>query len=433
MYFPRGNHFVVVISPLLALMNNQVAALEAANIPVATLNSNTLFGDRDKIIKDLCCGHPRTRLLYITPEYTLSESFRRCLQTIYTQGELARIAIDEAHCISEWGHDFRRAYAHLSHFRTTYPSVPIICLTATATPFVRASIISTLALNLSNLRSFCMTTSRPNLHYEIRFTSDQSDTRFHELLTWLTAIHARRATNPARKLELKSSNIRPDAFSGIIYVPFRTDCETLAGRLRTQSIGAAPYHAGLSTADRALCQQKWIVNAPGYDIIVATTAFGMGIDKQDVRFVVHWSVPKSFEGYYQEAGRAGRDGKAAVCMLFYSREDRDRVAWRISKDGAGSSGEGNNNSNSDKNQNAQIQSRAASFQKLVSYCEEVRKCRHVIISEFFDELEPPTCDYACDFCKDPAGLRARKAAGLASEEWVSTQRDREDFYGGGYD
>lgn len=378
---------------------------------------------------DIFIGHPRTRLLYITPEYTLSESFRRCLQTIYNQGELARIAIDEAHCISEWGHDFRPAYAHLSHFRTAYPSVPIICLTATATPFVRSSIISILSLNLSNLRSFCTTTSRPNLHYEIRFTSDQSDTRFQDFLTWLSAIHSRRATNPARKLELESANIRTDAFSGIIYVPFRTDCEALAGRLRTQNIGAAPYHAGLSAADRTSCQQKWIANVPGYDIIVATTAFGMGIDKQDVRFVVHWSVPKSFEGYYQEAGRAGRDGKAAVCKLFYSREERDRVAWRISRDGAGNGGDGAAGCGKD----AQIHSRAASFQKLVSYCEDVGRCRHVIISEFFDEPKPPACDYACDFCKDSAGLRARKAGGLASEEWVSTQREREDFHGAEYD
>lgn len=372
------------------------------------------------------------------------ESFRRCLRTIYSQGELARIAIDEAHCISEWGHDFRPAYSHLSHFRSSYPSVPIICLTATATPSVRASIISALSLNLANLLTFCTTTSRPNLHYEIRFTSDQSDTRFQDFLTWLSAIHARRGTDAARKLELAATNTRPDAFSGIIYVPFRTDCESLASRLRTHNIGAAPYHAGLSARDRASCQQKWIANMPGYDIIVATTAFGMGIDKQDVRFVAHWSIPKSFEAYYQEAGRAGRDGKAAVCMLFYSREERDRVAWRITKDTAGNGGDPNHpnpNPNGNSNKKGQTtpapglapeatsQTRARSFQSLISYCEDTARCRHAIIGNFFAEPEPPRCDFACDVCKDAGAVRERKASGLASEEWVGTQREREGFYG----
>lgn len=435
----------IVISPLLALMNNQVAALEAAHIPVATLNSTRSFTDRSAVIKDLCCGiyypkqlesdsdvayslasgHPHIRLLYITPEYTLTLSFRRCLQIIHAQRELARFVIDEAHCISEWGHDFRRAYSRLSYLRAAYPSIPIMCLTATATPSVRTSIISNLCLDPTKLRFFCTTMSRPNLHYEVRFNSDASDTRFHQLVTWLAEIHRRRANDPARKLELTTTSSRLTAFSGIIYVPLRSDCDALASRLRLHNIGAAPYHAGLSALDRTNCEQKWIANAPGYDVIVATTAFGMGIDKQDVRFVVHWSIPKSFESYYQEAGRAGRDGKAAICVLFYSREERDRVAWRVGKDcgcvidvGTSHIGPGQPSC-----RGTRVESRAQSFEKLISYCETVDKCRHLLISEFFADKEMPICDYACDFCKDSKALIYRKMAGLERKDHISSQHE----------
>ncbi|KAL8765369.1 MAG: hypothetical protein Q9194_006593 [Teloschistes cf. exilis] len=275
----------IVVSPLLALMNNQVAALRDANISVETLNSTISVVERDRIIDDLRCGHPLTRLLYITPEYTLTDSFRKHINTVYTQGELARIAVDEAHCISEWGHDFRTAYTRLSYFRSTFPTVPIICLTATATLSVREDIISTLTLDPSKLKVFTTTTSRPNLHYEIRFTSDEFDNRFAYTLAWLQTIHARRAQNPQRLQELGSRDERPTAVSGIIYVSFRSECDSLANRLRAHNIGAAPYHAGLSNNDRVECQKKWLANEPGWDIIVATTAFGMGIDKQDVRLL----------------------------------------------------------------------------------------------------------------------------------------------------
>ncbi len=149
----------------------------------------------------------------------------------------------------------------------------------------------------------------------------------------------------------------------------------------------------------------------------------MGIDKQDVRFVVHWNMPKSFEGFYQEAGRAGRDGKAAACVLFYSREDRDRISHRMTRDGFTA---GNDTANAQAKA-AQSKNRAESFQQLVNYCEGTNKCRHAFINDFFACQEPPVCDFACDWCKDVEGLKRRKREGLASEEWVGTQRERGDF------
>ena len=377
-----------------------------------------------------------TRLLYVTPELVLTETFRQTLKTIYHQGELSRIAIDEAHCISEWGHDFRPAYCHLSHFRLAYPTVPIICLTATAPPFVRADIIKTLGLNPAITKTFVASTTRRNLVYEVRFTSDESDDRFLWLLSWLQKIYARRANDPTRSEEISkessTNNQRSEAISGIIYVSYRSDCDALSARLREHKVGAAAYHAGLSNPERNECQNKWIASAPGYDIIIATTAFGMGIDKQDVRFVVHWSLPKSFEGYYQEAGRAGRDGRVARCLLFYSREDRDRTGYRITRDSGNGQRDGSGGASAKKKQ-IQLKSRAESFQALVKYCEQTDRCRHVIIGEFFGEQGVEPCKQGCDVCLEGSGLKKRKREGLASEEWVSTQRQREDFYGDEYD
>ena len=377
---------------------------------------------------DIGTGHPTVRLLYVTPELVLTESFRRVLGIVYSQGELARVAVDEAHCISEWGHEFRPAYCHLSHFRANYPTVPLICLTATATPSVRDDIMGTLGLNLNKTKIFVTSTSRQNLHYHLQFASDESN-RFDWLLSFLHDMYARRTQAAGQGTEAILE--RPEAVSGIIYVSYRSDCDRLAASLRAHKIGAAAYHAGLNTHERTECQRKWLENVEGYDIIVATTAFGMGIDKSDVRFVIHWTLPKSFEGYYQEAGRAGRDGKAALCTLFYSREDRDRVGYRVAQRSGNGEDEVANRKHAEK-----TRARASSFQELVKYCEQTERCRHVVIGEFFGEREVKMCDKACDVCFSKPGepsLRKRKEMGLSSEEWMSTQRERSDFYGDEYE
>lgn len=337
---------------------------------------------------------------------------------VYEQRELARIAVDEAHCISEWGHDFRKDFKRLSWFRETFPDVPVMCLTATANEQVRQDVLNTLGLDKSpeRLKTFTMTAYRPNLHLEIRFTSDEADDRFDQFVSWLQGVYERRRSD-GRKEELEAMGQRVENVPGIIYTISRVECEALAAALRQEGIGARPFHAKLSKETKEETLGRWINNEPGYDIIVATTAFGMGIDKDNVRFVVHWRLPKSFEGYYQEAGRAGRDGNASFCFLFYSREDRDRIANMIArevKDGANR------------------EARARSLKKLTEYCENTSTCRHATICKYFGETEVPACDYACDWHKDPQDLKKRMARGLASEEFVSTQNDM-GAYDGYYD
>lgn len=397
----------IVVSPLLSLMMNQVESLRAAGINASSLNSNTPGPEKDSIYKDLQTGHPRTRLLYVTPELCAADRFRERLRIVYEQKELARIAIDEAHCISEWGHDFRKDFKRLSWFRESFPDVPIMCLTATANIQVRHDVLSTLGLDSESdrLKIFTMTAHRPNLHLEIRFTQDQDDQRLDDFLQWIRGVYQRRDTEP-RKSELNGERV--DNVPGIIYTISRDECDTLAAQLRQEGIGAYPFHAKLSKERKEKTLAKWASNEAGYAIIVATTAFGMGIDKLNVRFVCHWRLPKSFEGYYQEVGRAGRDGNAAYCFLYYSREDRDRVSGMILRDRHAS---GSN-----------FEARANSLRSLADYCETINDCRHRIICKYFGEHEIPKCNYACDWHKDATDLQRRYLRGLASEEFVSTQR-----------
>ncbi|TVY91790.1 ATP-dependent DNA helicase [Lachnellula willkommii] len=402
----------IVISPLLSLMTDQTNSLKAADIEASSINSHTPYSEKKRILQDLATGHPITRLLYVTPEQCATESFRSHLKLVHEQQELARIAVDEAHCISEWGHDFRPSFKELRWFRVTFPEVPIICLTATATLQVRKDVITTLGLSEDNLKVFTMTTNRKNLHYEVRFKCDEED-HYNDFLSWLKGIHKRRSENVGRRQELERVHERLDNVSGIIYALYRSDCDNLAARLRSDGIGAKPYHAGLHNDEKKETLKRWVNNEKGFDVIVATTAFGMGIDKENVRFVVHWQLPKSFEGYYQEAGRAGRDGKASACIMYYSREDRDRAYNRLSRDA--------------KEKNSNLEARMNSLQALVNYCEDIETCRHKMICKYFGEKEVPECDYACDWHKDPKGLKKAKDKGLKDEEWVSTQREMGRF------
>ena len=284
----------IVISPLIALMKNQVDAIRgfvAGNDGIAHfLNSSLSKAQISEVRKDLLSG--ATKLLYVAPESLTKAENVALLKEI----KISFYAVDEAHCISEWGHDFRPEYRRIRNIIEEIGVSPIIALTATATPKVQSDIIKN--RGMTDVVVFKSSFNRPNLYYEIR---DKSDPK-RDIIKFIRQ-------NPGK--------------SGIIYCLSRKKVEELAELLNINGIKAAPYHAGLDAKTRAENQDRFLME--DVDVIVATIAFGMGIDKPDVRFVIHYDIPKSIEGYYQETGRAGRDGKEGQCITFYSYKDIQKL------------------------------------------------------------------------------------------------------------
>ncbi|MBP2283009.1 ATP-dependent DNA helicase RecQ [Flavobacterium sp. CG_23.5] len=284
----------IVVSPLIALMKNQVDAirsLSSENGVAHVLNSSLTKTEIAQVKKDITSG--LTKLLYVAPESLTKDEYVAFLQTV----TISFVAIDEAHCISEWGHDFRPEYRNLKHIIKQLGDVPIIGLTATATPKVQEDILKN--LDMTDATTFKASFNRPNLYYEVR---------------------------------TKTKNIESDIIrfikqhkgkSGIIYCLSRKKVEAIAEVLQVNGISAVPYHAGLDAKTRARHQDMFLME--DVDVVVATIAFGMGIDKPDVRFVIHHDIPKSLESYYQETGRAGRDGGEGHCLAYYSYKDVEKL------------------------------------------------------------------------------------------------------------
>ncbi len=280
----------IVISPLIALMKNQVDAIRgfvAGDEGIAHfLNSSLSRAQVAEVRADLLAG--TTKLLYVAPESLTKEENIQLLKEI----KISFYAVDEAHCISEWGHDFRPEYRRIRNLINEIGNAPVIALTATATPKVQSDIMKNLAI--PDARVFKASFNRPNLLYEVRDKIEPEK----DIIRYIKQ-------NPGR--------------SGIIYCLSRKKVEEMATLLEINGIKALPYHAGLDAKTRSDNQDKFL--SEEVDVIVATIAFGMGIDKPDVRFVIHYDIPKSIEGYYQETGRAGRDGGEGVCITYYSYKD----------------------------------------------------------------------------------------------------------------
>ena len=338
----------IVISPLISLMKDQVDTLQACGVPAAYLNSSLSYQEQNNIINALHRGE--LKLLYVAPERLLRPDFIARLQHL----PINLFAIDEAHCISSWGHDFRPEYAQLGHLKEYFPQVPLAALTATADHATQQDILQRLNLHnpLIEVRSF----DRPNIEYLLI-------EKYRPLVQLFNYLDQHKNE------------------SGIIYCTSRKRTEEIAQKLASKGLNARCYHAGLALEERQEVQDLFIKDE--VDIVVATVAFGMGIDKPNVRFVVHYEIPKNIESYYQETGRAGRDGLPAQAMLFYDPADPARIRSLLEK-----------NPNQE-----QLRIELHKLNTMVAFA-EAQTCRRRVVLNYFGEYSPKACGN-CDICLDP--------------------------------
>ena len=362
----------VVVSPLIALMKDQVDALQSAGVAATFLNSSLAAGESRSRLRGLHQGE--FRLLYVAPERLMLSGFIEDLK----QWNVNLFAVDEAHCISEWGHDFRPEYRQISTLRGLFPEVPLMALTATATERVRGDIVA--QLHLKTPGCYVASFNRPNLTYRVAAKSGA----YEQILAF---IRARRGE------------------CGIIYVQARKSADNLAAKLSADGIRALPYHAGMDAADRAKNQEAFLRDEAR--VICATIAFGMGINKPNVRYVIHYDLPKNIEGYYQETGRAGRDGLPGECLLLFSPGDRVKQMRFI-----------------DEKPDAKEREIArAQLERMIHYA-EIATCRREFLLGYFGETLPLLEDAAtgrhnCEGCDNCLAPRATWDGTVAAQKFLS--------------
>ncbi|MBK7793220.1 MAG: DNA helicase RecQ [Betaproteobacteria bacterium] len=381
-----GRGVTVVVSPLIALMHDQVGALEEAGVPAAFLNSTLTAEETQRVERELMGG--RLALLYVAPERLTTPRMLAQLDALRERGLLGLFAIDEAHCVSQWGHDFREDYLALDLLHRRYAGVPRLALTATADALTRADVV--LRLQLQDARLFVSSFDRPNIRYAVVEKDD------------------------ARRQLLRFIRGRHEGDAGIVYCQSRRKVEETAAWLSGEGVTALPYHAGLDTDVRGRHQDRFL-REDGI-VMVATIAFGMGIDKPDVRFVAHLDLPKNIEGYYQETGRAGRDGRPADAWMAYGLVDVVNQRRMIDQSPA----------------DEEFKRRQRGKLDALLALAEAHDCRRVRLLAYFGETCAPCTaqQNACDNCRDPpATWDATEAARKALSCVYRFQQDRGRRFG----
>jgi len=355
----------IVISPLISLMKDQVFQLQRAKIPAAFINSSLGAEQYKRVLFN--AGQGEYKIIYVAPERLETDDF----QSFAAGTEISLIAIDEAHCVSQWGQDFRPSYLRIESFVKKLNKRPILgAFTATATADVKKDIISLLGLN--NPLNLTTGFDRPNLYFGVEKPKNKSK-YFHEL------------TDSRRQM------------CGVVYCSTRKTVDALTAQLRRRGILASRYHAGLEDEERRQNQDDFIQNK--ISVMVATNAFGMGIDKPDVRYVIHYNIPKNLEGHYQEAGRAGRDGQPAECVVLFSNEDIRTAEFFID-------GSEKNEELTQRQRKAVSNRDAARLDKMIRYC-EIESCLRSYILGYFGERQRGMCGN-CSNCNKPSWWQAFK-------------------------
>jgi ATP-dependent DNA helicase Q5 len=371
------NKVTIVVSPLIALIKNQIDYLLSKKIPAASLNSTNGSKERDRILGDLKAKTTSTKFLYVTPEQAATHSFQELFRLLFKFHKIGFVAVDEAHCVSSWGHDFRKDYLKLGDWRRTYPSIKWIALTATAPLIVRQDIITN--LNFVEPVIFQIPCFRENLYYDIVYKNSLRDD-FIELNGYIQDLLANASSKSC----------------AIIYCRKKETTESVALGLRKQGLSCKAFHSGLNKTEKDKVQDDWMSGK--VLVIVATIAFGMGIDHQHVRLVVHWDLSQNIAAYYQESGRAGRDGKKSYCRLYYDRDEVRSINFLLNQDL--SKIKDIKSDNYKRAQNA-----IKEFTKIVDHC-ELTACRHLLFTKYFGD-PAPKCESMCDVCSDIKGCKKK--------------------------